>query len=617
MEINNFKINSFGKLKNKEINLNSKINIIYGENESGKSTTLKFITAMLYGLSKNKRGKDISDFEKYTPWYNDEFSGKISYTLDNEKYFEVYREFKKKNPKIFNENLEDISNGFKNDKTKGIEFFEEQTLIDEDTFVNTCVIGQEETKLSRTSQANIIQKIGNQISTGDDKISFKKSIDKINKQQLEKIGTSKTSQKPINIIEDNIRKLEKQKDELYEVEENVNILKNNNNEIERNFKSEEIKLELFKEYKNKLNDNKIKIQQVNFRRDLENEYNEKINKIEEELKENKFANNSKNKKYILIVEIILFILLGLISVFTKNIILILLTLISLISIIGTLIISINNKKKKEQKNKNKEILKNNINELEEKRIEEIESINNKYEDELKEEKVKLIYENIEFLGIDFIESALCMDYNELTVAIESKEKLINDLKLKMNINKIEIEKLEESKENLINVAERLGQYYTEKKELEKLNDNYNIAKECLNNAYIKMKNSISPKFKEELSKIINKISNDKYKKIKFDDETGLTVEIENGDYISADRLSVGTIEQMYLSLRISAIKEISKENMPIILDESFAYYDEKRLENILKYLATEINNQIIILTCSKREEELLIKLNIEYNKINL
>ena len=76
MKIKNLKINSFGKLKNREINLDSKINIIYGENEAGKSTILKFITAMLYGLSKNKRGKDISDFEKYTPWYNDEFSGK-------------------------------------------------------------------------------------------------------------------------------------------------------------------------------------------------------------------------------------------------------------------------------------------------------------------------------------------------------------------------------------------------------------------------------------------------------------------------------------------------------------------------------------------------------------
>ena len=33
-------------------------------------------------------------------------------------------------------------------------------------------------------------------------------------------------------------------------------------------------------------------------------------------------------------------------------------------------------------------------------------------------------------------------------------------------------------------------------------------------------------------------------------------------------------------------KELCKESMPIILDEAFAYYDEERLENILKYLIT-------------------------------
>ena len=278
MKIKKLKINSFGKLKNKDIELNDKINLIYGENEAGKSTVLKFITSMLYGLSKNKRGKEITDFEKYTPWYSDEFSGKISYYLDNKETFEVYREFKKKNPKIYNENLEDISARFKNDKTKGIEFFQEQTKIDEEIFMSTCIIQQEETKLSKISQANIIQKIGNKISTGDDKVSFKKCIDKINKQQLEQIGTAKTSLKPINIVEENIKKLEKQKEELYETKGKIDKIKNNNIEIKNNLEQEEIKLELFKNYKNKLNENEIRIEQVTFRKDLENEYNEKSNK---------------------------------------------------------------------------------------------------------------------------------------------------------------------------------------------------------------------------------------------------------------------------------------------------------------------------------------------------
>ena len=43
-----------------------------------------------------------------------------------------------------------------------------------------------------------------------------------------------------------------------------------------------------------------------------------------------------------------------------------------------------------------------------------------------------------------------------------------------------------------------------------------------------------------------------------------------------------------------------------------------RLENILKYLVSEYNNkQVIIFTCTKREIEILEKLQIKYNLIEL
>lgn len=65
-------------------------------------------------------------------------------------------------------------------------------------------------------------------------------------------------------------------------------------------------------------------------------------------------------------------------------------------------------------------------------------------------------------------------------------------------------------------------------------------------------------------------------------------------------------------------KELCKETMPIILDETFAYYDEERLENILKYLNEECkDNQIIIFTCTNREKNILDKENINYSLINL
>ena len=119
MKINKIKINGFGKIVDKEINLSNNINIIFGKNEAGKSTILKFINGMFYGASKTKNGKDISDFDKYQPWGAEAFSGKIKYTLDNGESYEIYREFKKKNPIIYNNKLEDISNKYNIDKTKG------------------------------------------------------------------------------------------------------------------------------------------------------------------------------------------------------------------------------------------------------------------------------------------------------------------------------------------------------------------------------------------------------------------------------------------------------------------------------------------------------------------
>lgn len=123
MKINKIKINSYGKLKEKEIQLHDGINIVYGENESGKSTLLKFIVNSFYGISKNKKGKEYSDFDRYLPWTGEEFSGKIEYELNNKERYEVYRDFKKKNPQIFNSSKEEISKQFNIDKTKGNEFF--------------------------------------------------------------------------------------------------------------------------------------------------------------------------------------------------------------------------------------------------------------------------------------------------------------------------------------------------------------------------------------------------------------------------------------------------------------------------------------------------------------
>ena len=59
-----------------------------------------------------------------------------------------------------------------------------------------------------------------------------------------------------------------------------------------------------------------------------------------------------------------------------------------------------------------------------------------------------------------------------------------------------------------------------------------------------------------------------------------------------------------------------EEEFPLILDDTFGFYDEKRLANTLQWLA-ENKKQVLIFTCQKREEELLKKMHIPYNKENV
>ena len=264
MEINYLKINSFGKLKNKEINLNKKINLIYGKNESGKTTLLKFIYGMFFGISKNKNGKEISDFEKYKPWDTEEFSGKITYKLDNGEEFEVFRNFTKKSPKIYNSNMEDISKIFNMDKNKGSQFFYDQTKIDENTFTATTLVEQKNIVLDKNNQNVLTQKIANIFSTGDDNISYNKVINNLSKKLIEEVGTDRTSERPLNIIVEKIKEIEQLKNEINISENKKNELEERKNKIKYSQNTLNEKINLIKEiieYKqeeNKLQE-KIKI----------------------------------------------------------------------------------------------------------------------------------------------------------------------------------------------------------------------------------------------------------------------------------------------------------------------------------------------------------------------
>ena len=618
MKINYLKINGFGKLENKEIKLSENINLIYGNNESGKSTLLKFISGMFYGISKNKNKKELSDYEKYKPWNKDEFSGKIIYQLDNNEQYEVFRDFTKKNPIIYNKNGEDISKHFNIDKTKGNEFFYEQTQMDEETFFSTAMISQKQVVLDNNEQQTLTQKMANILSTGEENISYKKAMEKLNKKQLEEIGTERTNERPINIINSAINKIKGEVKEINLEKERKNEVAENIKKIEKEIIEKNKNIELIKEIKKYKEEERIEEEKIKINKKIIEEENEKIHNLK-----NKINNEQKNKNkknYLLFIMFLLIIINIFLLIFNKNKIF-LGTLIGLVIInIFFIILQYKNKIKnknlqKDYKNKIKneiEIIENNIENIASKIKNTEKEINKNAETE------KILIKNKYNKNIEEIEKLLNLSSEKLNIKLEENENILSSNKLKLNTNEIDYKNLEEKENRCVELEEKLQGYLQEKEELKSLNNSIELAKYALENAYKKMKNVITPKFTQNLSEIVEKISEGKYKNVKFMDGEGIIVELENGEYVNANKLSIGTIDQLYLSLRLSAIQEITEENIPIILDEVFAYYDTERLTNILTYLnKTYTNKQIIIFTCSNREQEILEKNGIKHTLITL
>jgi uncharacterized protein YhaN len=103
------------------------------------------------------------------------------------------------------------------------------------------------------------------------------------------------------------------------------------------------------------------------------------------------------------------------------------------------------------------------------------------------------------------------------------------------------------------------------------------------------------------SDIVNRLTSGRYSRVRFDKST-MRFEVfceDRQKWVDPDNgLSLGTSEQVYLAARLALAEVISdNKNSVMILDDPFANYDEKRLENAMKVLK-EIsqNRQVLLLT---------------------
>ena len=533
MKIKELKINGFGKLENKEIGLKDNINVIYGENEAGKSTLLKFITGMFYGLSKNKNGQAVPDIEKLKPWKTEEFSGKIKYELDNKNIFEVYRDFKKKNPNIYNNNLEEISKEFNIDKTKGNQFFYDQVGLEEDIFNSSVITKQAEVKLDEKSQNNIIQKISNILGTGEDNISYSKIVTKLKKKMMDEIGTSNSKERPINLVEKRINEIEQEKKKLeeyqnkkFEIEEIIEAKK------EQIIEQKE-RLETLRAANINIEITKAEEAKINVAKKLIEDSKKEIEEFKRTNKEEKINERSNVNKFKTVLIIILVILSILAIIFISNLILKLLPIL-ITAIISISIITKNNHEKASKKREY---------------IEKLKELENKKE--VQEQELSELEKKYNSAILDICKKYNIENVDTIVEQINNVQSNINELTLSVHTIEIDNKNAANKLEEFISLEEELESLKEDQKELDQKRFEIQKALDVLDIAYNKMKEEITPKFTQKLSKTIDKISNGKYKNVRINTLGEIIVEDKNGEYINADNLSLGTIDQLYLSLRLA------------------------------------------------------------------
>lgn len=153
-------------------------------------------------------------------------------------------------------------------------------------------------------------------------------------------------------------------------------------------------------------------------------------------------------------------------------------------------------------------------------------------------------------------------------------------------------------------------------ELEENGDNYKVqenTRKALELAIWKLTElskdvhqELSVKLNEKASSILAEITGGKYEMLFVDEKLKMSL-FTQGRRISIEQVSRGTIEQIYFALRMAASEILYEEEYPVILDDTFVFYDDVRLENTLRWLMKH-KKQVIIFTCQKREQEIIDKI---------
>ena len=160
---------NFGCFKDKSIQFDDRIQVIYGDNEAGKSTIQLFLRLMIYGISGTRKdGRGIKERERCIPWGEKSAEG-ILRLEHNGRSIEIYRKFGKTasgdKTEILDRNTGDTL------KEYDAKFLGEQLIgVPESIFEKTFWLRQDGAFIGGVD-AEISSRLLNLIDTGDEEIS--------------------------------------------------------------------------------------------------------------------------------------------------------------------------------------------------------------------------------------------------------------------------------------------------------------------------------------------------------------------------------------------------------------------------------------------------------------
>ncbi|MBQ6892598.1 MAG: AAA family ATPase [Clostridia bacterium] len=176
MRIEKLHIDSFMGTAERDIDFSLGVNILRGDNESGKSTVAEFIKFMLYGASARSESGDMAERLRFLSFGNSSFGGRMEITTAKGR-FVIDRRIDRSTSGAFRESLTITDIDKKVQVYKGENAGEALLGIPEGIFKKVAYISQENE--ARTGGADLGSAIENLLFSADETVSTDKALKKL------------------------------------------------------------------------------------------------------------------------------------------------------------------------------------------------------------------------------------------------------------------------------------------------------------------------------------------------------------------------------------------------------------------------------------------------------